>query len=102
MLHVQISAHISRLGIPNATDAHLSRLGRTESRAHVTTLGPVSSRLSNRQRDHVTSLGQATLLTELYKSKVAAVTPAVLSTTNSPQISTLTQLPKMSVIDLTN
>src|SRR6266404_5377217 len=32
MLRIQTSAHISRLGIPNATDAHLSRLRRTESR----------------------------------------------------------------------
>src|SRR6266446_3769431 len=61
--HVQTSAHISRLGIPNATDAHLSRLGRTESCAHVTSLGPVSSQLHNMQRDHVTSLGQAILST---------------------------------------
>src|SRR6266403_341106 len=74
MPHVQTSAHISRLGIPNATDAHLSRLGRTESRAHVTSLGPVVSQLHTTQRDHVTSLGQATLSTQLYKSKVAAVT----------------------------
>src|SRR6266478_444273 len=74
MLHVQTSAHISQIGILNATDAHLSRLGRTESRAHVTSLGPVVSQLHNTQRDHVTSLGQATLSTYLYKSKVAAVT----------------------------
>src|SRR6266403_282875 len=74
MLHVQTSAHISQIGIPNATDAHLSRLGRTESCAHVTSLGPVSSQLRNTQRDHVTSLGQAILSTYLYKSKVAAVT----------------------------
>src|SRR6266478_7821928 len=74
MLHLQTSAHISQIGIPNTTDAHLSQLGHTESRAHVTSLGPVISQLHNAQRDHVTSLGQAILSTQLYKSKVAAVT----------------------------
>src|SRR6266436_319975 len=68
MPHVQTSAHISRLGIPNATDAHLSRLGCTESRAHVTSLGPVISQLNNTQRDHVTSLGQAKLPRTIHQS----------------------------------
>ncbi len=63
MLHVQINAHISQTGILNTTDAHLSQLGRAESCDHMTTLGLASSQLHSTQRDHVTSLGPAILLT---------------------------------------